>query len=170
MKRVRNGRTQVFTEGNLTLKLRHEKKEMFAKLIDGAWYWVSGCAECNGKERSWSTYIECEKHDRCSKCGTNRKDIKGDVWGGRKGWTCNPCMEVIRLEAKEEAFEKLGGREPDCTYRDKIICAHCGSDISSSDLYESQDIECDVCEGEMHLEIEYTPTYSTSVKGERVTV
>ena len=125
------------------------KREDVYKLIDGEWYWVSGCGECNGEERDWMTYIECEKHDRCSVCSKNRKDIKGPAWGGKRGWTCNSCYEFKQSEIRREAFEKLGGEEPDCSYNDEIICPHCGSKISNDDMYESQDIECHVCYGEI---------------------
>ena len=84
MKRIRNGKTQMFREknkddrtsinrDNSDVILEHEDKAMYAELFDEKWYWVSGCAECNGKERDWMSYVECEKHDRCSSCSINRK-------------------------------------------------------------------------------------------------
>jgi hypothetical protein len=180
MQRVRSGSTQLFREKNKNdrtfisaencdLKLNHEDKSMYAELIGGKWYWVCGCAECNGEPRSWKTYIECEKHDVCCCCGISRKEIKGAVWGGSSGWTCKPCREAEDLEIRREAFEKLGVEEPDCSYTDKIICPHCGSIINNDDIYESQDLECYICKGELALEVEYTAHYSTTVKGERIT-
>ena len=169
MRRVRSGRNQIFTEGDIEVKIQHERKEMFAELIDGKWYWINGCAECNGKERTWNTYIECEEHDRCSVCDAKRNEIEGSVWGGSKGWTCNPCMEEKRLDARRKAFDKLDGELPDCLYRDEIICPHCGTKLSSADIYESQIMDCDVCEGGIDLEVEYSPTYSTVCVGERMT-
>lgn len=181
MDRIRRGKTQLFREknkddrtfigkDNCDVSLEHEDKAMYAELIDGEWYWVSGCAECNGKERDWMTYIECEKHDRCSSCGTNRKDLDDNgVWGSKKGWMCNPCYEAEELEIRREAFAKLDGEEPDCTYSDEIICPHCGSKISNDDIYESQNMECHVCEGEISLEVEHSFTYSTAIKGKRIT-
>lgn len=180
MKRVRNGRKQLFRElskddrsftisDNSDVILEHENKEMYAELINGKWYWVSGCAECNGKERNFMSYIECEKHDKCSVCSVNRKEIKGPVWGGKKGWTCRSCQKAKELEIRREAFNKLGGKEPDCSYTDEIICPHCGSKIHDSDIHESQDMECSVCYGELSVEVEYTISYSTMIKGERVT-
>lgn len=170
MKRVRSGRDQVFQEnGKEDISIRHENKEMYAELIDGLWYWVNGCSECNGEPRDWLTYIECEKHDRCSSCSTNRKEIKGPVWGGKKGWTCKPCKDAKDSEIRREAFENLNGNEPDCSYNNKIICPHCGSEICNDEMYESQDIDCFVCEGEIHLEVEYSFHYSTRIKGKRVT-
>ena len=72
MDRVRDGRKQLFREknpkdrsfidiDNCDLYLEHENKAMYAKLIDNKWYWVNGCGPCNGEERTFRTYIECEK-------------------------------------------------------------------------------------------------------------
>lgn len=180
MQRVRCGRTQLFREknkddrsfissDNCDISLEHEKREMYAELIDGVWYWVSGCAECNGEERDWMTYIECEKHDRCSVCSTNRKDIKGGVWGNKKGWICALCNDQKRLEKRRNAFDKLNGEEPDCYHTDNIICPHCGTELSSEEMHEDQEIECHVCEGEIELEVEYYFIYTTRVKGKRIT-
>lgn len=179
MERVRSGRSQMFREKNNDEKsritrdvdviLEHENKEMYAELIDGQWYWVNGCAECNGEARDWMTYIECEKHDRCCVCSTNRKDIKGAARGGKRGWTCNSCHKAKQLEIRREAFKKFGVKEPNCSYTDEIICPHCGSKISNDDMHEDQDIECYVCEGEISLEVGHTAYYSTSIKGKRVT-
>lgn len=170
MQRLRSGKLQVFKDKDgPEIYLQHEKKSMYADLIDDEWYWVEGCAECNGEERGFKTYIECEEHDRCRTCNTNRKDIKETPWGGSKGWQCQPCYNAERAEIRREAFEKLQGNEPDCSYSDDIICPHCGSKISNDDMYESQDIDCGVCGGEIHLEVEYSFHYSTTIKGERVT-
>lgn len=180
MERVRNGRTQMFREKNendstfiaienADVILKHENKEMYAELINGQWYWLSACAECNGKERDWMSYIECEEHDVCSVCSTPRTETKGGVWGGKKGWTCRPCKEAKDLEVRREAFEKLNGEEPDCSYMDEIICPHCGSKIHDDGLRESQDIECSVCNGEISLEVEYTLSFTTTIKGKRIT-
>lgn len=173
MSRTRSGRTQVFIEkkGNVevSFSLEHEKRSMYAELIDEQWYWVEGCAECNGEPRDWLTYIECEEHDRCRCCGINRKDLKEAPWGGKHGWQCKPCADIEAAGIREDAFDKLNGEDPDCDYRDEIICPHCGSTLCSDELHESQDIECHVCEGEIYLEVEYTASYTTSVKGERIT-
>lgn len=178
MERTRNGSTQMFRERNrpynrgsigsenFDVTLKHENKEMYAELIEDKWYWVSGCSECNGEPRGKS-YIECEKHDVCKCCGTSRKEFEGAVWGGTKGWTCKPCEEKRMLSIRKEAFEKLDGEEPDTSYTDKIICPHCGSINSNSEIHESQKLECYVCDGEFSLEVEYTVSYSTTVIGKR---
>lgn len=180
MNRVRSGRTQLFREkssesksfisiNNCDLVLTHPNKEMFAELIDGKWYWVSGCSECNGEPRGGS-YIECDKHDRCSICGIKREEIKDEsVWGGSNGWTCNRCKEIEDLEERKKAFDKLNGKEPDTSCNDDIICPHCGSKFGNDDIHETQDLDCEVCGGEFYLEVEYSVSYSTTVKGERIT-
>lgn len=174
MQRSRSGRTQIFKEkgSKEEISLQHDKKSMYAELIDGKWYWVEGCAECKGEERDWMTYIECEEHDRCRSCGINRKDIKEAPWGGKKGWQCRSCADDEHKEIRRQAFEKFNRENPDeydFQYMDEIKCPHCASKISSEEMYESQEIECNVCEGRIYLEVEFSPTYSTSIIGERVT-
>lgn len=179
MERTRSGRTQLFREKNTDdrsfissenydVSLEHEKKSMYSELIDGEWYWLEGCAECKGEERDSVTYIECEEHDKCNVCGTSRKDIKEIPWGRSKGWVCKPCADDEDKEIRREAFEKLDGEEPDCSYTSEIICPHCGSDGFEYE-HENKDLECHVCKGEISLEVELTPSYTTSIKGDRIT-
>ncbi len=182
MKRTRSGSKQYFRESNIDNKFTDDDNAaavlehptdvaMYAELIDGEWYWVTGCAECKGEERDWMSYVECDKHNRCSVCSINTKDLAEGVvrWGGKRGWTCGTCKEARDLERKREAFEKLDGEEPDCVYTDEPICPHCGTQLSSDELYESQDMECYVCEGEMEVEVGYTRDFTTKVKGKRIT-
>lgn len=168
MDRVRSGSNQIFKEGEITFTLTHEKKSIYADLIDGEWFWVEGCGECRGEERGWNTYIECEEHNRCRVCEIKRKDLKEIPWGGSKGWICKPCQDAKDKEIRKQAFERLNGKEPDTLYVDEIICPHCGTKINDEDLRESTKVDCHVCEGEMNLEVEWTPTYSTTVIGERL--
>ena len=180
MERVRSGRTQLFRErnkndrtfidrDNADVILEHKNEEMYAELIDGQWYWISGCAECNDRERNIvDSYIECEKHNVCISCFISRKDIKGSVWGGLKGWTCKPCKAAADLERRKAAFIRLDGEEPDCLYTSEIIYPHCDSEIEGGDINESQDVECEVCEGDLSVEVSYSALYSTSIKGERI--
>lgn len=182
MERVRSGSKQYFKErkegdrssasDNADVILEHPTDvAMYAELIDGQWYWVTGCAECKGEERDWMSYVECDKHNRCSVCSTNTKDLAEGVvrWGGKRGWTCGICKEARDLERKREAFAKLDGEEPDCDYTDEPICPHCGTQLSSDELYESQDMECYVCEGEIEVEVDYSRYFTTKVKGKRIT-
>lgn len=175
---LHSGPTQIFRERNnddnsfISLRnadvvLKHPtNKSMRAELVDGEWYWVTKCQECLGLPRNTArSYIECDKHDRCSICSTNRKHIKGVVWGGVRGWTCKPCKEKEDELRRTNAFEALGGNEPDCLNVDEIICAHCGSNIHDTEMYESGNIDCYVCGGENFVEVEYTRHYSSSVVG-----
>lgn len=182
MKIVRCGKTQLFrehnpndrsfiSEENCDLILRHQNKAMYAKLIDNQWYWVNGCGPCNGEERSWKTYIECEKHDVCRECSISRKEIKEAVHGGSNGWLCPNCMQLKKDERRREAFEKFNSdnlSQSDFNSTDEILCPHCGSPTGDEGIHESQDIECHVCEGEIHLTVEFIPYYTTTIKGKRV--
>jgi hypothetical protein len=181
MERVRSGSKQYFKqrkEGDRTsasdnpdVTLEHPTDvAMYAELIDGEWYWVSGCAECNGEERDWMSYVECDKHNRCSQCSINTKDLAEGVvrWGGKRGWTCGTCKDTMDLERRMEAFDKLNGEEPDCLYTDEPICPHCGTEQGSDDLYESQDMNCYVCGGEMSIQVDFTRSFTTTVKGKRI--
>lgn len=181
MKRTRSGKTQLFREPNIDNQFTNEENAaavlvhptdvaMYAELIDGEWYWVTGCAECKGEERDWMSYIECDKHNRCSVCSIKSKDLPEGVvrWGGKHGWTCGTCKDARDLEIRMEAFEKLDGEEPDCFYTDEPICPHCGTQQGSDDLHENQNIECYVCHGEMEVEVDYTRSFTTRVKGKRI--
>ena len=179
MKRSRSGSTQYFkeydkddrepTSRNPDFTLKHPTDvAMYAELIDEKWYWITGCAECKGEPRDMMTYVECDKHNICKVCTIKRKDVKErSVWGGN-GWTCNPCHDLLAKEVRDDAFEKLDGEEPDCHYTDEPICPHCGSELSSDDLNESQDIECYVCEGKIEVEVDYSRSFTTRVKGKRI--
>lgn len=107
-KRTRSGSTQIFYTGNDnrdfkryklegggakpnvemhdkpdTIRLVPPEKHYYAKLIDSEWWWVNGCAECNGRPRDWMTYIECEKHNVCRTCKNPRIDGVS-AWAGKK--------------------------------------------------------------------------------------
>lgn len=182
MERTRSGSTQMFREKNpddrsfisnenADVILTHPTDvAMYAELIDGQWYWVTGCAECKGEERDWMTYVECDKHNRCASCGTNSKDLPEGVvrWGRKSGWVCGVCKDIEDEERRREAFAKLDGDEPDCFYTDEPICPHCGSEQGSDDLHESQDLECWVCGGNMEVEVEYSRSFTTRIKGKRI--
>jgi hypothetical protein len=180
MKRGRSGTKQYFKEYNPDDRTSvHENAEvvlehptdvaMYAELIDGEWYWVTGCAECKGEPRNMMSYVECDKHNVSKVCSIKSKDLPEGVvrWGG-DGWTCGTCKDARDAETRREAFEKLDGEEPDCFYTDEPICPHCGSELGSDDLYESQDIECYVCEGNITVEVEFSRSFTTKVKGKRI--
>lgn len=181
MERVRNGPKQCFKErkdgdrssasNNPDVVLVHSTDvAMYAELIDGVWYWVTGCAECKGEERDWMSYVECDKHNRCSVCSINSKDLPKGItrWGGKRGWTCGTCQDAKNLAIRQEAFDKLDGEEPDSYNTDEPICPHCGTQLSSDELYETQDINCHVCDGEIKVEVEFSRSFTTRVKGKRI--
>lgn len=173
MEMVRNGRTQLFREknpadrtfiskDNADVILEHENKAMYAKLIDGVWYWLNGCQECNGKPRNIvHSYVECEEHDRCMSCGAKYNEVK-KRYGSVSGWVCGTCKEEERKEKKRLAFERLGGKKPDCEYTDSIICPKCGTS-NGSDEYEETTMECCVCNTEFNVDVGYTRYYSTEL-------
>lgn len=177
MERIRSGSQQLFREiakkidrrftskENACVILEPPEKHIFAELIDGKWHWVNGCAACNGEPRNWGTYIECDKHNVCRTCGAARKDVE-TARGGRNGWQCGKCNDR-EYEAKKSAAldhaKEIGHTEDDCQYEDKIICPFCATEQSSDDRHESQNgIECGTCGGVFDLEIEYSPSYSTT--------
>ncbi|WP_257605786.1 hypothetical protein [Pseudomonas amygdali] len=46
------------------VELTAPEKGLYAERIDGAWYWVSGCAKCTGSVERYS-YSVGDKHDVC---------------------------------------------------------------------------------------------------------
>jgi hypothetical protein len=198
VKRMRSGITQVFHTGNDqrdfdryrkegggskhnvtmhdkkdTIRLDPPEKHYFAELIDGEWWWINGCAECNGGPRDWMTYIECTKHNVCRTCKTPRAEIKDVPWGGKHGWECKPCADSAHEEAKKEALQSVADKEYDefdYLSNDEIICPYCDSKMCSDDFHESNDVECEVCDNTFNVEVEHTASYTTKRKGEGVTL
>lgn len=189
--RLRSGSTQVFYTGDDerdfdryrregmvkmhdkpdTIRIEPPERHLHAVLRDGEWWWVNGCAQCNGRPRDWMTYVECKSHDVCRCCGISRSGLKEAPWGGKHGWICQPC-ELERAEAlkqelllavSEEGYDRL-----DYMHTDEIKCPHCASQIDSSDVHESTRMTCDFCGGDFQLDVEYTASYSTTVIGERL--
>lgn len=182
MKRTRNGKKQMFREPGIDQQFTSEENaaavlvhptdvSMYAKLIEEKWYWISGCAECKGEPRDWMSYQECEEHNRCRRCEKKRKELPKDtkVWGGEKGWICFPCEDERKAEIKNEVFKNLDVDDIDSSYCDDIICPHCATKLSSDDIYETQDMSCYVCDGELEVEVYHTRTFTTIVKGKRIT-
>jgi hypothetical protein len=177
MERTRNGSQQLFrekakqcdraftTKGNACAVIEPPERHLYSELIDGKWHWVNGCAECNGNPRDWMTYIECDKHDVCRTCTTPRKDV-ASAWGGKQGWQCGICHDTEYQAAKKAALNRakdIGHDEYDCLSESEIICPYCATKQSSDDRHESEKgVECHTCGGIFDLEIEYSPSYSTS--------
>ena len=182
MERVRSSVKQLFrrkgldnkftTEDNADVILIPERRELFAELIDGQWYWVNGCAKCNGKLRDWMSYIECEEHDVCRTCGISRKKLKDIPYAGRYGWQCQPCSLSASEDKRQVALESVAVKkydEQDYLRQDKVICPHCGNSYEpDSGTGDGKEV-CELCGGEYELEVEYSATYSTTVVGERIT-
>jgi hypothetical protein len=178
MERVRNGSQQLFrpkgnnreflSAENATTVLNPPSQELFAELdeTDGRWYWVSGCAECNGKPSDWMTYIECDKHNVCRTCKCPRSALTENPWGGKNGWQCKPCADREHEERKAAALAAVEDAEIDHDYTDKPVCPYCGTEASQEDNIEEDDeLECDVCDGEFKVTNVYiSVSYSTEKK------
>lgn len=156
---------------NADVILEHEKPEMYAEKIDGEWCWVNGCSKCEGSMNYGEnhSYQVCEKHNVCVECGIHRKYLTETPWGVTNGFKCKPCGDIQDRERRHRAFEKLDGEEPCTDYTSEIVCPHCGSELSNDDIHEDQEMNCDVCEGDMKLTVNYTVDYSTALIGERIT-
>lgn len=175
-KRTRNGQTQVFYTGNDerdferyraegspssstvimhdkpdTIRIEPPEKHIYAELIDGQWFWVNGCGECNGKPRDWGTYIECDKHHVCASCGCTREQLTEAPWGRKHGWVCKPCAEIEDKKRHEAAMARVADyeyNEWDFYCNNEITCPYCKAEIESDcDLYSSDndDHECHYC-------------------------
>lgn len=194
--RTRSGATQIFHTGNDsrdferyraegggrvgnvemhdkpdTIRLEPPEKHYYAKLIDGEWWWVNGCAECNGMARDWMTYVECEKHDVCRTCGTARAKLVEAPWAGKQGWQCKPCMDSDRKALKHQRLAEVAAGEYDeydYKFQDKMKCPHCGTATEPDGETPDGEQECSVCGGKYLVEADYNVTYSTTVVGERV--
>lgn len=154
-----------------TIRMQPPEKHYYAKLINGEWWWVNGCGQCNGRQRDFSTYIECETHDVCRTCQESRSNVD-TAWGGKDGWQCGECHDREAAEARTTALEKVASREYDeWDYRhtDNIVCPHCASfyEFDYCDVPEGDEI-CEVCGGEYTVEPCYSVTFTTECKGERI--
>lgn len=155
-----------------TIRLKHAERHFFAELIDGEWWWVNGCYECNGLERDWMCYVECDQHNVCRTCKTPRSEIKDSVWGGKHGWQCNSCEAEESLKRKRDALAAVADEEFDewdFRNNDEVVCPHCKSKYNPDEPRDGAQT-CDVCDGEYELEIEYSVSYTTKLKGERLTL
>lgn len=180
MERIRSGSTQLFREvngsrnftshENADVILTPPEKNYYAELINGEWHWVNGCAECNGRPRSWASYIECDKHNVCRNCKASRDQITEAPWGGADGWQCKPCADKEHQEEKESALAAAAEKEYDewdYRHEDEVKCPYCNTTIEDSgdgELYQALDkemeIECDVCDHTFLLEAESTVTWT----------
>ncbi len=165
--RTRSGNLNIWNKGKPNeVSLMPPEQGLYAELIDGAWYWVSGCAKCNETNERWS-YIVCDKHNVCIACGIHRSKLTDSPWGRAEGFICRPCHEREHEEEKQAAIAKAqaeGHDEYDCSDTDEIICPVCASVNSSDDIHESREgMKCDTCDAIFDLEVEYSVTYTTTL-------
>jgi hypothetical protein len=147
--------------------IKNLKPEYYSELVDGVWWWVNNCAECCGNGRDWMS-SECEKHDRCSVCSINGKDLEKGVsrWGGKHGWTCDKCKNAIYEADKAEALENFDEESFDewHYYReDEAKCPYC--DAKNVFEYDGDDspepIDCYTCGNEFSIELDFEIKYTT---------
>lgn len=169
--RQRNGSTQVFYTGDDprdwdryreegghignakmhnkpdTIYIDPPKKSYYAELIDGEWWWMEGCEECNGRPRSHKTYIECDEHNRCRRCGCGRDALTEPPWGGGNGWRCKPCAQIEHDIAKEEALNSMPDHFDEWDYHGvhDITCPYCAYKFSDSWEHHDADEEEQEC-------------------------
>ena len=179
--RLRSGKTNIWNEarhgkphtnGLPEVRLDPPEVGLYAERIDGAWYWVSGCAKCNGSGEKYS-YSVCDKHNVCRLCSTHRSKLTEAPWGHPEGFTCKPCQDAEDADAKAAALAKVAETDYDeWDYRnlDECKCPHCATVIHiETEDYRDQNMECGTCGGLFGLQIECEPSFTTTVIGERVT-
>lgn len=153
------------------VELTAPENGLYAERIDGAWYWVSGCAKCTGSGERYS-YSVCDKHNVCRLCSTHRSKLTETPWGHPDGFTCKPCQDSADAIAKAEALTKFAEseyEEHDFHGMGECKCPHCASVIHlEPEDYRDQNMECNTCEGLFGLQIEYEPSFTTTVIGDRV--
>ena len=194
--RTRSGSTQVFYTGNDsrdwdrykaegvgrlrnitmhekpdTIRLEPPEKHYYAELIDGEWWWLNGCAECNGRQRDWMTYIECEKHNVCRTCSTPRAQLKEPPWAGKHGWQCKPCAEAEHEEEKAAALAAMPEEYDkwDYHHEDSVKCPHCNykfEDSGDGEFYQegTKDIDCPRCDNTFEVEVSISFNYTMKRK------
>ncbi len=154
-----------------TIHIEPPKRSWYAELIDGEWWWVEGCAECNGDPRDWMTYIECDEHNVCRCCKTKSENLPEGMtrWGGRTGWICDACNTVKHEEEKQEALEKMPADEDfdawDYQGLDEITCPYCAYEFSDS--FESandneEEHDCPRCDNTFTVTAVHSLTFDCS--------
>jgi hypothetical protein len=156
-----------------TIHIQPPEKHWYSELIEGEWWWLNGCAECNGNRRDWMTYIECTEHNVCRSCRTPRAEIKDIPWGGKRGWNCQPCQRKLEAATKYEALAKMEDK-PYCEWdyhgTDEVICPHCDTNQNHEmcDGEPSEKSSCETCGGDFSVTLNYSVTFDTNLIGERV--
>lgn len=154
-----------------TIEIEPPERHYYAELINGEWWWLNGCAECNGRERDWLTYVECDKHNACCDCQIPRDQLTETPWGGKRGWRCNPCQTKLDAQIRRNALEAFAEREYDeydFQGTDTAMCPHCATSLS--ECFEDGIEECPTCGGKFKVETKTTIRFTTSLIGERITL
>lgn len=133
--RIRSGSRQEFREKDKRsfdgdFYINPPERHMYLEPNGDGWEWVNGCAECNGKPRDWMTYVECDKHNVCRRCGCSRKDLTEAPWGGKSGWICKRCDKI---EHEQEKIEALAAMPDD-------------DDFDKWDYHGLYEIKCPYCD------------------------
>lgn len=176
-KRIRGGHTNIWNEGStdpekpeikLTPAVQGLYAEHFPDATPAGWYWVCGCNTCLENDESYS-YIVCHEHNRCVTCGIHREDLTDIPWGTPKGFQCKPCAQKEKLERKQKALTEARRNdhsEMDCMFTSEITCPACGltcdSDIIDPDETDTT-VECPICDTPFRVEVEYEPSYTTTL-------
>jgi len=84
---------------------------------------------------------------KCS-CGKKKYEWQKECW---------ICKE--RREVKEIWGYAKNNKE--VTNEKYIICPYCGSHYGEDDMHESTEVNCEECEKEFKIEVEYKVSYST---------
>ncbi len=186
MDNMRHGRTQAFREkidknGKThtafmsndktdVIEIEPPEKHIYAELVDGEWYWLNGCCECNGEKRCWvNSYIECEEHDVCQTCGIHRSKLKEAPWGKPDGWRCEPCQD--RIDSAHKSSMLLSAREYDeWGFRnlDEVECPYCNEKLT--EWYRSldendedrQEITCETCENKYNVAVNRSVSFDVT--------
>lgn len=147
-----------------TIRLQPPEKHYYAELIDGEWWWVNGCTECNGRPRDWMTYIECDEHNVCRSCGIPRSELNEVPWAGKHGWHCQPCAKKEHEEEKQVALAAMPADYDSWDYHgvNEITCPYCAYEFSDSweaagDHDETH--ECPRCDHEFKVTAVHTLTF-----------
>lgn len=185
--RLRSGSTDIWNHalhgkphrnGLPEVRLAPPEVGLYAERIDSAWYWVSGCAKCNGTGEQWN-YSVCDKHDVFRLCSIHRSKLTETPWSHPDGWTCKSCQDAEDAQAKAAALalalalaKVAEGEYNEWDYRcqDECKCPHCATVIHiESEDYGDKKMECDTCGGSFELVTEYSVSFTTTVIGERIT-
>lgn len=174
--RTRSGSTQIWNDpwhktGLPEVRMQPPQKGLFADRIGGAWYWVCGCEKCLDSGKGFN-YSPCDAHDRCVSCSCSRAELTEAPWGSRDGgWRCKPCQHRLDAARKAESLAKAeaqGHSEDDCCYTSNIICPFCATEQSTDDRHEpAVGLVCDTCDGEFDLEVDWTPSYTTTKRAQQ---